>query len=100
MRLDSGSAIFCKADKQERTHIGRSEVCCLLVVDQDIVASLELIADGGIAAALKFQESRAMMFLPSGNVRVGRCIESLALPYHARIVIRSCKQTGYALTKL
>ena len=98
--LDRGSAIFSMADKQEGTHIGRSEVCCLLIADQDIVASLELVANRGIAAPLKFQESRAMLFLPSGNVRVGRCIESLALPCHARIVSRNCKQTGYALTNL
>ncbi len=43
--LESGSAIFCKVDKQERAHIGRGEACYLLVADQDIVSSLELRAD-------------------------------------------------------
>ncbi len=52
--LDSGSTIFCKAGAQERAHVGRGEACCLLIADQDIIASLKVIADGGIATALKF----------------------------------------------
>ncbi len=100
IRLDRGSAILRKADKHKGAHVSRGEAYCLLVVDQDVVSSLELVADGGIAAALKLQESRAMMFMPSRDIRVSCCIESLALACHARIVGRNCKQTRDALTNL
>ncbi len=100
IRLDSGSAIFSKADKQEGTHIGKGEACCLLVAEQDVVSALELVTDGGITAALKLQESRAMLLLPGRDIRTTCRIEALALTCHARIVIGNCKQAGYALTKL
>ncbi len=91
IRLDNGSAIFSKAAKQEGTHVGRGEACCLLVVDRDVVSALELVTDGGITAALKLQESRAMLLLPGRDIRISCRIKSLALTCHARIVIGSCK---------
>ena len=100
IRLHGGSTIFREADKQKGAHVGRGKACCLLVVDQDVVASLELVTDGGIAAALKLEESRAMLFLPSRNVGIGCCVEALALACHARVVCRNCNQTANALTQL
>ncbi len=100
IRLNNGSAILKKVDKQKGAHVSRGKARCLLVADQDVVSSLELVADGGTAAALKLQESRAMLFLPSRDVRVSYCVEALALACHARIVGRNCKQTADALTQL
>ena len=98
--LRCGSTIFRKADKQKGAHVGSGKACCFLVADQDVVASPELVADGGIAAALKLEESRAMLFQPSRNVGIGCCVEALALACHARIVCKNCNQTANALTQL
>ena len=51
----------------------------LVVIDQDVVAALELVAQAGVATSLKLQKPSAVLLLPSKNVRVGRCVESLAL---------------------
>ena len=66
--LHCGCAIVGEVDQEERTHVGRCEAGCLLIADQDVVASLKLIAKGWTATSLKLQEARAMLFLPSGNV--------------------------------
>ncbi len=100
IRLHCGSTIVKKVDKQKGAHVGRGKACCLLVADQDVVASLELVADGGIAAALKLEESRAMLFLPSRNAGICCCVEALALACHARVVCRDCNQTVDTLAQL
>ncbi len=74
IRLDCSIAIVCEADKQERDHIGRRIACCLLVVDKHVITSLKLIVKGGVAAAPKLQKPGAMMFLPGGDVGIGRCV--------------------------
>ena len=71
IRLDCSIAIVCEVDEQERAHIGRRKACCLLIADKHVITSPKLIAKGGIAAALKLQESGAMLFLPGGDVGIG-----------------------------
>jgi hypothetical protein len=81
--LHCGCAIVREVDQEERTQIGRCKAGCLLIADQDVVASLKLIAEGWIATSLKLQEARAMLFLPSGDIGIGCRIEALALACHA-----------------
>ncbi len=73
------------------TSLGRRKSCYLLVADENVVTAHKLVAEGGIAAALKLQEPGAMLLLPGGDVGVGNCIETLALAGHARVIIRNCK---------